>query len=81
MASDADFADSRSRFARLLHVSCTNPVIVMVYLTQDLQVALNTNLQCYPVPVTERWGGSRSLSISPFDLGAGRLQASTLRPL
>lgn len=50
-----------------------------VYLAQDLQVALKAVLRYCPVLTTEPEGRLAALVDFTFNLGAGRLQTSTLR--
>lgn len=50
-----------------------------VYLAQDLQAALAATLRCCPVLATEPEGRLAAIVDFTFNLGAGRLQASTLR--
>ncbi len=49
------------------------------YLTQDLQTALRATLQYCPVLATEPEGRLAAIVDFTFNLGAGRLQTSTLR--
>ena len=50
-----------------------------VYLARDLQSALAATLRCCPVLATEPEGRLAAIVDFTFNLGAGRLQASTLR--
>lgn len=50
-----------------------------VYLAQDLMTALNATLRYCPVLATEPEGRLVAVSDFVFNLGAGRLQTSTLR--
>jgi lysozyme len=50
-----------------------------VYLAQDLQTALAATLRYCPVLATETEGRMAAIVDFTFNLGAGRLQASTLR--
>ena len=50
-----------------------------VYLTRDLMTALNATLRYCPVLATEPDGRLAAIVDFTFNLGAGRLQASTLR--
>lgn len=50
-----------------------------VYLARDLQTALTATLRCCPVLVTEPEGRLAAIVDFTFNLGAGRLQTSTLR--
>lgn len=50
-----------------------------VYLSRDLITALNATLRCCPVLTTEPEGRLAAIVDFTFNLGAGRLQASTLR--
>jgi lysozyme len=50
-----------------------------VYLTQDLQTALNATLRYCPVLATEPENRLAAIVDFTFNLGAGRLQTSTLR--
>jgi len=50
-----------------------------IYLTQDLQTALNATLRYCPVLATEPEGRLAAIVDFTFNLGAGRLQTSTLR--
>ncbi len=50
-----------------------------VYLARDLQVALDATLRCCPVLATEPTGRLAAIVDFTFNLGAGRLQTSTLR--
>lgn len=50
-----------------------------VYLAVDLQTALAATLRCCPVLVTEPEGRLAAVVDFTFNLGAGRLQTSTLR--
>lgn len=50
-----------------------------VYLAQDLMTALNATLRYCPVLATEPEGRLAAIVDFNFNLGAGRLQASTLR--
>jgi lysozyme len=50
-----------------------------VYLTQDLQVALNAVLRYCPVLASEPEGRLAAIVDFTFNLGGGRLQTSTLR--
>ncbi len=49
------------------------------YLGQDLAIALNATLRCCPVLATESEGRLAAIVDFTFNLGAGRLQTSTLR--
>ena len=49
------------------------------YLTQDMQVALRATLRYCPVLATEPAGRLGAIVDFTFNLGAGRLQTSTLR--
>ena len=49
------------------------------YLTQDLQMALRATLRYCPVLATESDGRLTAIVDFTFNLGAGRLQTSTLR--
>ena len=49
------------------------------YLADDLQTALSATLRYCPALVTERDGRLAAIVDFTFNLGAGRLQASTLR--
>lgn len=49
------------------------------YLKDDLQTALSATLLCCPVLATEPEGRLAAIVDFTFNLGAGRLQASTLR--
>jgi lysozyme len=49
------------------------------YLTQDLQTALNATLRYCPVLATEPESRLTAIVDFTFNLGAGRLQTSTLR--
>lgn len=49
------------------------------YLAQDLTIALNATLRYCPVLVTEPEGRFSAIVDFTFNLGAGRLQTSTLR--
>lgn len=50
-----------------------------VYLARDLQTALNATLRYCPVLATEPEGRLSAIVDFTFNLGAGRLQTSTLR--
>jgi lysozyme len=50
-----------------------------VYLAQDLMTALAATLRCCPVLVTETESRLAAIVDFTFNLGAGRLQTSTLR--
>ena len=50
-----------------------------VYLARDMQSALAATLRCCPVLTTEPEGRLAAIVDFTFNLGAGRLQASTLR--
>ena len=50
-----------------------------VYLTRDLMTALNATLRYCPVLATEAQGKLAAIVDFTFNLGAGRLQTSTLR--
>ena len=50
-----------------------------VYLAQDLTTALNATLRCCPVLATESESRLSAIVDFTFNLGAGRLQTSTLR--
>nr|WP_285846518.1 lysozyme [Cupriavidus pauculus] len=50
-----------------------------VYLARDLEIALNATLRYCPVLATEPEGRLAAIVDFTFNLGAGRLQASTLR--
>ena len=50
-----------------------------VYLARDLQTALAATLRCCPVLTTEPEGRLAAIVDFTFNLGAGRLQTSTLR--
>ena len=50
-----------------------------VYLARDLQIALVATLRYCPVLATERVGRLAAIVDFTFNLGAGRLQTSTLR--
>lgn len=50
-----------------------------VYLARDLQTALAATLRCCPVLATESEGRLAAIVDFTFNLGAGRLQTSTLR--
>ena len=50
-----------------------------VYLAQDMQAALNATLRFCPVLATEPEGRLAAIVDFTFNLGAGRLQTSTLR--
>lgn len=50
-----------------------------VYLAHDLQIALTATLRYCPVLVTEPEGRLAAIVDFTFNLGAGRLQTSTLR--
>ena len=50
-----------------------------VYLARDLQTALNATLRYCPVLATEPEGRLAAIVDFTFNLGAGRLQTSTLR--
>lgn len=50
-----------------------------VYLAQDLQMALAATLRYCPVLATEHEGRLAAIADFTFNLGAGRLQTSTLR--
>jgi lysozyme len=50
-----------------------------VYLARDLQSALAATLRCCPVLTTEPEGRLAAIVDFTFNLGAGRLQTSTLR--
>ena len=50
-----------------------------VYLARDLRTALAATLRCCPVLVTEPEGRLAAIVDFTFNLGAGRLQTSTLR--
>ena len=50
-----------------------------VYLLRDLQTALAATLRCCPVLATEPDGRLAAIVDFTFNLGAGRLQTSTLR--
>ncbi len=50
-----------------------------VYLAQDLTTALNATLRYCPVLATETEGRLAAVVDFTFNLGAGRLQTSTLR--
>ena len=50
-----------------------------VYLARDLQIALVATLRYCPVLATEREGRLAAIVDFTFNLGAGRLQTSTLR--
>ena len=50
-----------------------------LYLAQDLMTALTATLRYCPVLATEREGRLAAIVDFTFNLGAGRLQASTLR--
>lgn len=50
-----------------------------IYLRHDLQVALSGTLRCCPVLATEPDGRLAAIVDFTFNLGAGRLQTSTLR--
>lgn len=49
------------------------------YLARDLMTALNATLRCCPVLATEPVGRLAAIVDFTFNLGAGRLQTSTLR--
>jgi lysozyme len=49
------------------------------YLAQDLETALNATLRCCPLLTTESDGRLAAIVDFTFNLGAGRLQTSTLR--
>jgi lysozyme len=49
------------------------------YLARDLMTALSATLRCCPVLVTEPEGRLAAIVDFTFNLGAGRLQTSTLR--
>jgi lysozyme len=49
------------------------------YLARDLMTALNATLRCCPVLATEPEGRLTAIVDFTFNLGAGRLQTSTLR--
>lgn len=49
------------------------------YLAQDLQTALRATLRCCPLLATESEGRLAAIVDFTFNLGAGRLQTSTLR--
>ena len=49
------------------------------YLADDLQTALSATLRCCPVLATEPDGRLAAIVDFTFNLGAGRLQTSTLR--
>ena len=49
------------------------------YLAQDLQTALNATLRFCPVLATQLEGRLAAITDFTFNLGAGRLQVSTLR--
>ena len=49
------------------------------YLAKDLAIALNATLRCCPVLATESEGRLAAIVDFTFNLGAGRLQTSTLR--
>ena len=51
----------------------------MVYLSNDLQTALAATLRYCPVLATEPEGRLAAIVDFTFNLGAGRLQTSTLR--
>ena len=61
----------------------SHPPITVVegeaYLTQDMQVALRATLRYCPVLATETAGRLGAIVDFTFNLGAGRLQTSTLR--
>lgn len=50
-----------------------------IYLARDLQTALKASLRCCPVLATEPEGRLAAIVDFTFNLGAGRLQTSTLR--
>lgn len=50
-----------------------------IYLRQDLRTALAAMLRYYPVLATEPGGRLAAIVDFTFNLGAGRLQTSTLR--
>jgi len=50
-----------------------------IYLTRDLNTALNATLRYCPVLATEPEGRLAAIVDFTFNLGAGRLQTSTLR--
>jgi lysozyme len=50
-----------------------------VYLTHDLQTALAATLRCRPVSAAEPEARLAAIVDFTFNLGAGRLQTSTLR--
>jgi lysozyme len=50
-----------------------------VCLARDLMTALNATLRCCPVLATEPEGRLAAIADFTFNLGAGRLQTSTLR--
>jgi lysozyme len=66
------------RLCDALHPPITMPE-AEVYLTQDLQVALSAVLRYCPVLATEPESRLAAIVDFTFNLGAGRLQASTLR--
>ena len=49
------------------------------YLARDLMTALDATLRCCPVLATEPEGRLAAIVDFTFNLGAGRLQTSTLR--
>ena len=56
-----------------------NGVEAEAYLAQDLQTALNATLRFCPVLATQLEGRLAAITDFTFNLGAGRLQVSTLR--
>ncbi len=56
-----------------------NEVEAEAYLAQDLQTALNATLRFCPVLATQLEGRLAAITDFTFNLGAGRLQVSTLR--
>ena len=56
-----------------------NEVEAEAYLAQDLQTALNATLRFCPVLATQLAGRLAAITDFTFNLGAGRLQVSTLR--
>ena len=56
-----------------------NEVEAEAYLAQDLQTALNATLRFCPVLATQLEGRLAAITDFTFNLGAGRLQTSTLR--
>ena len=65
----------RQNFGNLQKRSC----FIERYLADDLQTALSATLRCCPVLATEPESRLAAIVDFTFNLGAGRLQTSTLR--